>query len=40
MPFAIDNCSLNTIEIEPAEGNVRRMLVVSLNDVCHLRGIE
>ena len=40
MPFAIDNCSLNTIEIDPAEGNLRRMLVVSLNDVCHLRNID
>lgn len=39
MPFAIDNCSLNTIEIESVEGDVRRMLVVGLNDVCHLRGI-
>jgi broad specificity phosphatase PhoE len=39
MPFAIDNCSLNSIEIGPSEGELRQMVVVGLNDVCHLRGI-
>jgi broad specificity phosphatase PhoE len=40
MPFAIDNCSLNTIEIGPSEGTVRPMLLAALNDVCHLLGID
>jgi broad specificity phosphatase PhoE len=40
MPFSIDNCSLNLIDIGPAEGLVRPMLVVRLNDVCHLAGLQ
>lgn len=42
MPFAIDNCSITTVlvrEEEQADGRPRAVLL-SLNDTCHLVGLE
>ena len=36
MPFAIDNCSLNVIEVQPGEGGDRSLKLLRLNDTCHL----
>ncbi len=42
MPFAIDNCSLNAIEVEPAAAtaNGHRAVLLYLNDCCHLKGLR
>ena len=43
MPFAIDNCSLSIVQVhdggEPAPGRPRAILL-TLNDRCHLQGLE
>jgi broad specificity phosphatase PhoE len=43
MPFAIDNCSLTIIHVhdggDPPPGRARATLL-TLNDCCHLRGVE
>ena len=38
MPFSIDNCSLNVIEINP-NGSHRELRLMKLNDTCHLAGL-
>ena len=36
MPFSIDNCSLNVIEVAPNRSGERALRLVRLNDTCHL----
>jgi len=36
MPFSVDNCSLNVIEISGARGEGRHARLLRLNDTCHL----
>lgn len=41
-PFAIDNCSINIFDVRDEEGPGRarpRILLVALNDTCHLDGL-
>lgn len=39
MPFAIDNCSLNVVEVNPEQSGERKLKLVRLNDTCHLDGL-
>ncbi len=39
MPFSIDNCSLNVIEVQPNQSGDRSLRLVRLNDTCHLDGL-
>lgn len=39
MPFSIDNCSLNVIDIRVNRSGERNLRLVRLNDICHLDGL-
>lgn len=39
MPFSIDNCSLNIVDVEANRSGEKKLLLVRLNDKCHLDGL-
>ena len=39
MPFSIDNCSLNVVEVDPNRSGEHGLKIVKLNDTCHLDGL-
>ena len=39
MPFSIDNCSLNIVDVEINRSGERNLRLVRLNDICHLDGL-
>jgi broad specificity phosphatase PhoE len=39
MPFSIDNCSLNVVDVQPNQSGERKLRLVRLNDICHLDGL-
>ena len=39
MPFSIDNCSLNVIDIKANRSKERTLKLIRLNDTCHLDGL-
>jgi broad specificity phosphatase PhoE len=39
MPFSIDNCSLNVVDVQPNQSRERKLRLVRLNDICHLDGL-
>ncbi len=39
MPFSIDNCSLNVVDVEPNQSGERKLRLKHLNDICHLNGL-
>jgi len=39
MPFSIDNCSLNVIDVGANRSGERELCLVRLNDTCHLSGL-
>lgn len=39
MPFSIDNCSLNIVDVDANRSGERSLRLVRLNDTCHLDGL-